>query len=119
MIRYRLCYERLNSGGVMKLVSLSLGCASLALAACSLDPRIDASGMNSPAAAAAAAGSAYGNPYVANGAAAYPCAFDTRTMVEMQGHFIEVITSRGWLFEFESGMPMQTPVAPQAPAYVY
>ncbi len=40
----------------------------------------------------------------------YGCDIDTRQVVEVPGHFFEIITSRGRLFEFENGMPIQAGV---------
>lgn len=42
------------------------------------------------------------------------CQVDTRVVVENAGHFIEILTSRGRLFEYDNGVPVQTTIG--APA---
>lgn len=48
---------------------------------------------------------------------ALACSLDTRVVVEHVGHFIEVITSRGRLFELDNGVPIQTTMGIPAPAF--
>lgn len=43
------------------------------------------------------------------------CKLDTRQIVELQGRFLEVVTSRGRLFEMENGMPVQPGVGIPGP----
>jgi hypothetical protein len=98
----------------MNFVKLS-GCLFLVGGvACSIEtPRVDQTGLNQTGTPGV------GLP-VGTGVDLNPCAIDTRTVVENQGHFIEVITSRGRLFEFENGAPIQAGVgfAP-TPGYGY
>jgi hypothetical protein len=111
----------------MNLVKPS-GTVLLALAtACSVTPRIDGTTTNPAAVTGTGTGLVPGTPGAVVGApgtvagvgvGAGTCAFDTRTVVQDQGgHFVEIITSRGRLFEFENGVPLQPGTSFVTPAF--
>lgn len=84
----------------------------LVLSACSLQPRIDTNGAQNGVAGSSGAVVQQPPPCVGPNCppplpVAATCDLDTRQVVETQGRFIEIVTSRGRLFEFENGLPVQ------------
>jgi len=52
-------------------------------------------------------GGVVGQPGGVGGVYGTSCELDTRQIVEKQGRYFEILTSRGRLFEFENGVPVQ------------
>jgi len=96
---------------------------AIASAACSLEPKLDQSGLPQNGVFPPTAGGGVVPPPGTPGAgvpyatAPFGCGLDTRQVVETQGRFFEIVTSRGRLFEFENGAPVQPGVG--LPSYTF
>jgi hypothetical protein len=91
----------------MKVVKWLGGCSLVVVGvACSIEPRVDTTPLGGTSGVVGAPGAPGGVLPLAGG----PCAIDTRTVVEQGGRLIEIVTSRGRLYEFENGVPIQPPV---------
>jgi len=93
---------------IMNPIKLAVGClvACASTVACSVDaPSVDVPTAPAGNGSLMAPGTGTGTGGVGVGVAS-ACKLDTRQVVESQGRFYELVTSRGRLFAFENGAPV-------------